>query len=239
MFKYQEYAIDTNKFNEAKSLRLENTYELCVSELGLQQKKRDQTIAFYIAIISFVIPAIINMKLANNAKAAGFIALYVLGSMLSQVVVRYRIYKEVYWITCRTITQLYNFKEQAITKELIQHIFYKTMEKNVFTMLVFHKGTKLKVIRWKSYRKMLNSAETILFLVLVLMSSMVLWIAIYMLIDIGIYGSIMATAVALGNCICWNAYYYKQLAKVYDVIIDGKDTSFNATYSKAWFLHIF
>lgn len=108
---YKDYLIKENEYNENKDFRLESTYELCINELGLQQSKRDQTIAFYIAIISFVIPAIIGMDINHYAKAAGFFALYLLGSMLTKVVVRYRIYKEVYWVTCRTISQLYNFDQ--------------------------------------------------------------------------------------------------------------------------------
>ncbi|WP_379128396.1 hypothetical protein [Paenibacillus sp. sgz500958] len=239
MFRYRDYGIDASKYNTTKNFRLENTYELCVSELGLQQKKRDQTIAFYIAIISFVIPAIINMKVNPQAKGAGFMALFILGIMLAKVVVRYRIYKEVYWITCRTITQLYNLKEDEITKEIVHHIFYKTMEKNVGSVLVFRPGPEKKVKPFSSYRKILNSAETILYQVLLLMSSMVLWIAVYMFTNFHIYGAIGATVIVLANYIFWSAHYYKELTKVYDVIIDGTDKSFNGAYSKAWFLHIF
>ena len=241
MFPYRDIVIDESKYNESKDFRLEKTYELCVSELGLQQKKRDQTIAFYIAIISFVIPAIIDMKQSDNAKGAGFLALYVLGMMLAQVVVRYRVYKEVYWITCRTITQLYNFAQDKVTKEIVQHLFYKTMEKNAGTVLAFRSGagSERKVGRWKTYCKILRSAETTLYQVLALMCSMVLWIAVYTLVNVEIYGAVAATLLALASYAYGSIHYYKQLTQVYDVIIDGKDSSFNSAYSKAWFLHIF
>lgn len=79
MGKYKNYVVDESLYNEKKDLPLDKTYEICVNELGLQQTKRDQIIAFYIAIISFVIPQILDMKVTEYAKAAGFFALYVLG----------------------------------------------------------------------------------------------------------------------------------------------------------------
>jgi hypothetical protein len=237
MFKYQEYEINEQMYVEDKDLRLEKTYEMCVSELGLQQKKRDQTIAFYIAIISFVLPTIIKMDI--HAKTASFLALYILGIMLVQVVLRYRIYKEVYWITCRTITQLFNFKSEKITKELVHHIFYKTMRKNSSSVLVFDSKKEKVINPWKSYRKILNSAETILYEVLVLMSSLLLWVGIFTLVGLENYGIVVATILTLSNILYWNVHYYKNLIKVYDVLIDGLDSSFNSTFSKAWFLHSF
>ena len=239
MFEYKEYEIEEHMYNENKNMRLDKTYEMCVHELGLQQSKRDQIIAFYIGLVSFVLPTIININLNKYARVTGFLALYILGSMLAQVVVRYRIYKEIYWITCRTITQFYSFHQEKINKELVQHIFYKTMKKNASTVLVFQKGKETKVNTWKSYCKILNSAETILYEVLVLMSSLVLWVGIFMLIGSGMYGIGAATILVFINYIHWNFYYYKHLTKIYDVIIDGKDASFNATYAKAWFLHSF
>lgn len=236
---YQNYMIEKDIHNDERDLRLEKSYELCVSELGLQQSKRDQTIAFYIAIISFVIPAIIQMDVNNYVKAAGFFTLYVLGNMLTKVIVRYRIYKEVYWITCRTITQLYNFYEDKITKVLVQHIFYKSMEKNKSSVIVTDKKNKEKIHRWKTFLKIRNSAETILFEVMVLMSSLVLWISIFLLMPAGVWGAVLATAVISVNYVYFNVFYYNRLVGVYGVFVDGSDEAFNATYSKAWFLHGF
>ncbi|SHO44152.1 hypothetical protein [Anaerocolumna xylanovorans] len=251
MANYMNYKIDKDSYHENKDLRLEKVYEMCVQELGLQQSKRDQIIAFYIAIISFVIPAIIGLDVNRYAKGAGFFALYILGSMLAKVVVRYRIYKEVYWITCRTVTQLYNFKEEKINKLLVQSIFYNTLAKNRKTVIVFQdeKGKtgknekrveeKGKVDKWKTYIKIRNSSETILYEVLILLSSLVLWIGIFILCSSGLYGGIAAAVIIIGNYIYWNIYYYKSLMDVYGILTDGKDESFNFAYSKAWFLHGF
>lgn len=239
MLEYKNYVIEDSLRNDDKDLRLEKSYEMCVSELGLQQSKRDQTIAFYIAIISFVIPALVQMDMNNYVKSAGFLTLFILGSMLTKVIVRYRIYKEVYWITCRTITQLYNFHQKKITKDLVQHIFYRTMEKNKSSVIVENKKNKQKINRWKTFRKIQNSAETILYEVMVLMSSLVLWIGIFLLIPSSIYGIVVATTIIIINYIYFNVYYYKRLTGVYAVFVDDSDESFNATYTKAWFLHGF
>ncbi|MDQ0193610.1 hypothetical protein [Paenibacillus wynnii] len=239
-FQYQNFNIHRGMVAESKSLRLENLYELSVNELGLQQKKRDQTIAFYIAVISFVIPAIINMKASLYAKGSGFLALYVLGVMLVQVVMRYRIYKEVYWITCRTITQLFQYKEDQINKDLIQHLYYKNIVINSNTVLVLQGTEERKEVNFfKTFRKIQNSAETILYNVMVLMFSLVLWIATYMLIPFEGYNFAIATVFVLVNLIYWSRYYYKHLTKIYEVVLNKKDDSFNAVFSKAWFLHMY
>lgn len=239
MLEYQNFEITKEFYSEEKDFKLEKTYELCINELGLQQSKRDQIIAFYIAIISFVIPSILGMELNNYAKTAGFFALYLLGSMLTKVIARYRVYKEVYWISCRTISQLYSFDQNKMTKLLVQHIFYKTLGRNMSSVIVFREKKPDKVDWWKSFLKIRNSAETILYEVLVLLSSLVLWIGIFILIPDFYIGIITATVLTIINFVCWCRYYYKRLTGVYAVYIDGKDKSFNDTYAKAWFLHSF
>jgi hypothetical protein len=153
---------------------------------------------------------------------------------------RYRIYKEVYWITCRTITQLFQYKENEIKKELIQSLYYKNLLRNSNTVLVLQDTVEgNKVNRSKTFRKIQNSAETILYNVMVLMFSLVLWIAVYMLIPFEGYGFAIATVLVLANLIFWSRYYYKHLTKIYDVVITKHDASFNAVFSKAWFLHMY
>ena len=247
---YRKFKITEDMLQKDADLKLESTYELCSSELGLQQSKRDQIIAFYIAIVSFVVPAVTTLEVENWIKGVSFLALYVLGSMMCVVVNRYRLYKEVYWITCRVISQLYNFDPVKIDKTLIQGLFYKAMLKNAQSILQFKKGELeeapanrnerflgKKVSVYKTFKKMLNSAETTLFEVLVLMSTLVLIIGIVMF-GIGAVGPIIvAGAAALLNVIYWNQSYYKRLTGVYATVVDGKDSSFNSTYAKAWFLH--
>lgn len=236
---YKDYKIDDRIIDPNKDYHLEQAYGLCVNELGLQQTKRDQIIAFYIAIISFVIPAIIDLSVATSIKGLSFLALFILGIMLSWVVVRYRVYKEVYWITSRVLKQLYNFEKEKINKELVQHMFYRNLKKSMQSVFVYRKKDKTKVSRWGTYRKNLYSSETILFHIPVLISSVVLWIGVYMLLyDFPYYREAVASVLALTNLLYFTIHYYKQLTTIYNAVFDENDeASFNAVFGKAWFLH--
>lgn len=239
MSDYKDYKIKDALYSEDKDLRLESTYELCVNELGLQQSKRDQIIAFYIAIVSFALPAIIGMQISQQGKATGILALFLLGTLLAKVVIRYRIYKEVYWITCRTISQLYSFKQEKITKVLVQHLFYENMKKSRHTVIEFKKNKDKQVDHISSFKRIFNSAETILYEVLILMNSLVLWVGIYLLFNHNTITLAIASITTILYYVYCNISYYNNLTQVYAVIINGKDKSFNKTYEKAWFLHSF
>lgn len=240
MSDYKDYKIKDTLYSDDKDLRLESTYELCVNELGLQQSKRDQIIAFYIAIVSFALPAIIGMQINQQGKATGILALFLLGTLLAKVVIRYRIYKEVYWITCRTISQLYSFKQEKITKILVQHLFYENIKKSRHTVIEFKKNNNDKQVdHITSFKRIFNSAETILYEVLILMNSFVLWVGIYLLFNQNVITLITALITTLIYYVYCNISYYKGLTQVYAVIINEEDRSFNKTYEKAWFLHSF
>lgn len=245
-FEHKEYGINSSMYEDKSDFRLEKTYELCVAELGLQQSKRDQILAFYIAVISFVFPSII--KLENEViKSFSCIALYVLGLMFVLVVIRYRIYKEVYWITCRTISQLYCFKESAITKDLVQHIFYHTMCKNAHSVIDTD-DTFENINFIKTCKKMLNSADTILFEVLVIISSGLLLVSYILYFGSEKLDITIAIGLAVLSTLYCNYLYYKSMMKIYSVVTydanndttqEESDELFNATYNKAWFLHGF
>ncbi len=49
------------------SMNLDNCYEQTVAELGLQQSKRDQIIAFYLTILGIVIPNVVGLKVSDPA----------------------------------------------------------------------------------------------------------------------------------------------------------------------------
>jgi len=91
----------------------------------------------------------------------------------------------------------------------------------------------------KTYIKNRNSAETVLFEVLVLLVSLVLWISTYIAIPFVPYNITVATLLALTNLVYWCGVYIKKLISVYSVIIDGEDKSFNSVFTKAWFLHFY
>ena len=107
------------------SMDLDSCYQQTVAELGLQQSKRDQIIAFYLTILGFVIPSVVSLEVGNGPKALAFLAMYVIGAIFCHVILRYRIYKEVYWIACRVISQMCNIKPECRTKKNIYILFYK------------------------------------------------------------------------------------------------------------------
>jgi len=243
MSKNKEFVITDDMYSEEKEFHFESMYHLCVSELQSQQSKRDQIIAFYIAIISFVVPVIINMNLNAQIKGAAFLLLYALGSMLSMIVVRYRVYKEVYWISCRTISQLYILDQNIITKDIIQSVFRKTMIKSALTILDMNVAKK-KINLWKSYQKISKSAETILYEIMVLMSTVILGISAFLLMDANWFGLVatvvISAVIAVLSNLFWRIYFCKQLTSVYAAMTeDDEDKYFNQAYSKAWFLHFF
>ena len=184
------------------------------------------------------------MEMSNLGKASGFILLYIFGVMMLKVIMRYRIYKEVYWNTCKTIAQLYDIQSKKINKQLVQHIFFRTLEKNASSVIIFKDKKSQKVDFLKSYRRVQNSAETTLYNILVFMSSIALWIGIYIgcnrvLGDHFLGKIVISTALVSLNYFSWKCFYYYKLKEVYGVVIDRKDKSFNLTYGKAWFLHGF
>lgn len=238
MLKLKEYMISEDMFKKEKSFDIENTYNLCLNEMGSQQTKRDQLIAFYITILSFAIPAIVSINQNYYAIGGSFIVLYLLGAMLSQVVMRYVVFKETHWISCRTISSLKNFENDKINNELVKHIFYKLLVKNCNTVLVIDpKANKIKKL--KTFRKILFSSDAIIYEFLVLIASTTLWIGLFNLIEVSNYNWIISSILTLINLFYWNTYYYKNITRIYACIIDDTEISFNATFAKAWFLHFY
>ena len=47
--KFEAFRLTADLFDPAREINLENLYNLCTAELTLQQTKRDQIIAFYVA----------------------------------------------------------------------------------------------------------------------------------------------------------------------------------------------
>ena len=232
---------------------LNNIYSLCNSEMGLQQSKRDQIIAFYIAIISFLVPAIIDLKMPFIPQAIAYFLLWVIGITLCSVVRRYRVYKEVYWLTLRTITTLMRVEKDRLNEKIIRFLFWTTMKKMqpkaVASQARDEKGNWLDV---EATRKMhSSSAEFLLYRLLSVMTSVVLLISIYTLL----YGILLPFAEVMTEnfVIVFSAVvacvpsflshrhcivkFIKELAAVYQYCFDNNLASFEKTYDKAWFLH--
>jgi hypothetical protein len=96
-----------------------------------------------------------------------------------------------------------------------------------------------KIKKLKTFRKILFSSDAIIYEFLVLIASTTLWIGLFNLIEVSNFNWIIASILTLINLIYWNAYYYTNITRIYACIIDDTEVSFNATFSKAWFLHFY
>ena len=231
--------IPYDKYDLKGSMNLENCYSLTVAELGLQQSKRDQIIAFYLTILGFVIPSVISLSIADGAKAVAFFAMYMIGTMFCHVILRYRIYKEVYWIACRVLTQMYNIKEEMRDKEVIYTLFYGALKNNMSSIVHFKDEERKKKSLWKSFKRQLNSAETLLFETLVLFSMFVGFIGALYLWSVSKVVAVLVVIFLIGMVICLNYKYATRLMVLYDCVLTGKEKDLEKTFSKAWMLHCF
>lgn len=248
--KFEAFRLTADLFDPAREINLENLYNLCTAELSLQQSKRDQIIAFYVAIASFLIPTAYEMELFALFRAAAFALVAFIGAMLCRVVVRYRVYKEVYWVTARTITALMRAKPEKLEKTLVQHLFAKNLRKSMPSVVAYASEERdgvrvpVRIRRFATVRKQQNSAETMLYLLIVVMTAVPAFLAGYTALACipgapawlpAACGAVLFLAV--GGLLMRS--YARTLADLYAYCFDGSDASFNRAYSKAWFLHGF
>ena len=127
-FEYEEF--NPRKIDKSPSYDLVTIYEKCIEEMTLQQSKRDQIITIYVTICTLLVSYILsNEVLLDFVKGLVFFAAALIGFGFSLVIVRYRIYKEAYWICCQTITNLMVVKGKEINKETIHGLYYRCLKK--------------------------------------------------------------------------------------------------------------
>lgn len=120
-----ELDVDDSKRKVVKEYNFEKLYEHAHSELSLQQTKRDQIITLYLALCSFFIPFVLGEELIEwHLKGGLFIIVGIVGVLFSFATIRYRVYKEIYWLCCQSITVLQNFKQEELDKLTVQKVFY-------------------------------------------------------------------------------------------------------------------
>ena len=234
---YIQERIPKDSYDPDGSMDLDNTYGQAVSELGLQQSKRDQIIAFYLTILGLVAPSVIGMDVSDLAKATAFFAMYCIGVVFCHVILRYRIYKEVYWIACRVITQLCNIKKQDINKNIVYTLFYNCLKKNEGTIVVKHKPQKPSVLL--SFIHQLNSAETLLYETLVFFSSFVGLIGSWLLSKVSVVFAVISVVCIVCMIIAMNIKYTKRLVDLYTCVDTREVCDLEKTFSKAWMLHCY
>ncbi|MBQ5390241.1 MAG: hypothetical protein IIU58_04965 [Clostridia bacterium] len=259
---FEDIQITKEFYTDADGINLDSMYSQCNAELALQQSKRDQIIALYITVAGFLIPTVMNLNIGAFSTASAFTLMFFVGIMLCRVIVRYRVYKEVYWITSRTIAELFRIPNAAITKELVQKIFADNLRKDRASVLIVYpfaeecvssylvegeKQTvdfKKAVNKRASRKRMCNSAETYLYMLMALMSAATLFLAVFSLASACLPDhALLSAAISLAGGAAAFEYamqiYIRSLSDLFRYCFDKEKSSFNAAYAKAWFLHGF
>ena len=216
-------------------------YKHACTEMTLQQSKRDQIIHIYIVLFSAIVPLLFSLdSITMLQRGLILVATTIIGVILSIIVVRYRVYKEAYWITCITIGQLKNLKESAITKEIIQAVYYQSMSKK-WSKNVYQKPNGDKSFRyWDIFFNNIFSAESLYYIMISLLTSIVSALSTYFIFySFKPFSIITSILVFLVFFVMLLYIYFSNLRRVYQVLVDDKNDSFNFTFSKAWFLHFY
>lgn len=243
-----EYDIDDSKIKEKKDYDLKSIYNHAHSELSLQQSKRDQIITIYLALCSFTLPFALGEKIIGmQMKGLIFLILSIVGVLFSFITIRYREYKEVYWLCCQTLTVLLSFKPEELDKDVIQRAFYHCVSKKGDGYLVEKRGKKL-MNKALYIRKNIFSSETLHFAIIDLMCSFIGGLGISLiLIPFELVNIIAGISVGVLLFIYLMLVYFNTCIKVYGCLErrengadkDLRNKAFNITFKKAWFLHIY
>lgn len=227
------------EFKPVPSHDLGRLYEQSCSELALQQEKRDYIVKSYILLISVIVPLIISLGEKITPFHTGAILLMVglTGYVFSLIIIRYRAYKESYWITSIAITQLCNLEPQSLTKHNIQAMFYRCLKKKWMKCVKEKNGVR-KVDYAELVSSTFFSAETLMFMVVAFFSSVISGLGLDFMLGIR-FRIIISIGFAAVLFIRLLFRYYLYLKNVFMVLVDGTSESFNFAFSKAWLLHFY
>ena len=242
-----ESPIENEILKENKNYNLFELYKEAHSELSLQQSKRDQIITIYLALCSFLLPFALGEKVISmHIKGAIFIVVGIIGMLFSYITIRYREYKEAYWLCCQTLTVLQNFKEEKLDKKTVQSIFYHCLRKKGKGYL-YQKRGETKINKWLYVRKNTPSSETFHFIIIVLMCSFILALGVFLMFAEANYLTvIICIAIGIAVCALLISIYFHHCIRIYRCLEIKKSTTekkrdqaFNKVFSKAWFLHFY
>lgn len=241
LFKHTKW--DAHPKGYPQHVDINDLYQRVTEELTLQQSKRDQLLMIYMAAFAFIVPALISEKgVSPILSGCIFIGLGFIGFLFSMIVIRYRKYKEAYWICCRTLTVMMTLDKTEWTEKNIQAIYYMCLCKKVSKYIKADptKASGKRFRFWKYSWKNLNSGETLYLVILGLIAGSVLGMGVGILLP-GTMWLKVTTGIVSGAVLCLVAIYqyFKTLAGVYKVCADGLEKSFNNPFGDAWFLHFF
>lgn len=223
------------------NIDLMEIYKLTINELGIQQSKRDQTIAFYLTLSGIIAGFLFGSSNISKEVSGLFLFLLgIIGIMLSIVIIRYRRYKEIYWITNRAISTLFSEEDlNNITEERLKNTFYIVLCK-MYESIKCQKKQKLTLIN--TMKKSFFSAETLLFMTMLMVSTVVLMTSAILLIP-ETAGALIAIGIFIFMPYFLYRFYCKQLINIYKVVELANEVeklkAFKSVYRSAWFLHLF
>lgn len=237
-----ELDIDNNKRKVAKEYNFERLYEHAHAELSLQQTKRDQIITLYLALCSFFIPFVLGEELITwELKGGLFAVVGIVGILFAFATIRYRVYKEIYWLCCQSITVLQNFKQEELDKLTVQKVFFYCLNKKGHGYL---KGedNHLKIDKNMYTNKNMFSAESLHFMIIALMTAVIIGLGTAVMIPK--FGVIVGPIVGVLILLILIKKYFKECINVYKpletkVSKEERNKRFNSVFSKAWFLHFY
>lgn len=214
-------------------------YEKADEELALQQNKRDQLVSTYLTMFTFLLPFALSLG-DIDWRAKGFIllAVAIVGFLFSLIVIRYRYYKEIYWMCCRAITMLMNIQPEKLNHVVVKAVYAQIMEREG-GRLVEKKGGKRRFKPGECMRRNLFSAETIYFVVLALITSVLTGVSAGLISGFDLWPALMTGAVAalaVMTFLMW--LYFRKLKEVYAPLVSDDPDVFDKVFRKAWFLDL-
>ncbi len=239
--KFKHTEVDRSLLKNCPSFDIDTMYERVFEELALQQTKRDQLITIYLAAFAFIVPSLLSNSSINWLVTGSiFIVLGIIGLLFALIIIRYRKYKEVYWICCRTINVMMDMDKSEWKKENIQAIFYECLCKKIKKYITVNKAGEKKFKTFSFVKNNVFSGETLYLVIHSIIASCVFGLGIGIVLklatNVKIAIGIVSGIVLFTYCVFM---YFKTLKKIYNVCVDELNSSFNSTFNDAWFLHFF
>lgn len=233
-FLYTE--VDKSLLKNCPEFDINMMYERVFEELALQQTKRDQLITIYLAAFAFIVPSLLGAQNINwLINGSIFIILGIIGLLFALIIIRYRKYKEVYWVCCRTLNVMMDMDKSEWKKENIQAVFYECLCKKVKRYIANNKFKTFSFVK-----NNLFSGETLYLVIHSIIAGCVFGLGVGIVLPLSAaLKIILGIAAGLILFLYAISVYFGTLKKIYTVCVDGMDASFNATYNDAWFLHFF
>ena len=234
-FKYTK--VDRDIFNETVDFNIEEMYDRVVAEMTAQQTKRDQLLMIYFAALAFIFPSLISAgNISWSISGWAFIGLGVVGFLFSLITIRYRLYKEVYWHSCRTLSVMMSVDKIHWKKENIQGILYQCLRKKFKKYLLDNGKANIKKFVWDNS----FSSETLYVIILAIISNAVLASGLSLVLPFVLWLKILIGVLCgLAVFIIIMIIYFYSLLSVYKVCISQKEEFFNIAFGNAWFFHFY